>query len=119
MDMDFFTASDWLLLTCCIAAATIGGTADWFLSRDDWKNLPAADPQPMPGTRIMTLAIARIYLSIIAGTLVWLLVVDALQPGKGPTARALLLSMLAGFAAPDIGLSMKRRSPKLFEGMTK
>lgn len=102
----------------CVVAAIFGGISDWFLSRDDWKNLPAIDPQPMPGRRIITLGLARFYLAVIAGVVVWLLVVDALQPGKGPTARALLLAMLAGFAAPDIGLSFKRRAPKLLDIVT-
>ncbi len=107
--MDVFSETDINLLLLCTLAAILGGFCDFLLKRDDLQKLPKEDPHPMPFPRSITLLIATLVLSAAAGAIVWLLVVDALLPGKGPIARALLLAAFAGFTAPELGLTLKRR----------
>lgn len=115
---DMFSVFDFELLAACIVFAMVGGFCDWILMRDDWKHLPAADPHPLPSSRWIPLAIGRLLLSACAGAIVWLLLVDALVANKGSTARLMLLAIAAGFSAPEIGLSLKRKIPALLLGQT-
>jgi len=109
--MYLFTQFDIYLLVTCMTMAAFGGLADWLLMRDDWATLPPNEPNPLRLSRSTALIIGRVALSLIAGAVVWLLLVDSMLESKGALARAALLAGLAGFCATDIGATFKAKVP--------
>lgn len=115
-----YSALDMYILCLCIFTGILGGLVDHTLKRDDLINLPIIEPNPMPTKRWFPLLLARIFLGMIAGIVIWLLLIGSMKETKDAISNLLLLSGLGGFMAPSFASKYSKKIDKfLYDQVSK
>jgi hypothetical protein len=95
-----FTWTDGFVLALCVLLAAFAGAADYALKRADLVNFKAGYEAETSWRQYIPIIVARIFVSIFAGLIVWLLFVEIVPYSKEGVVRYMIFSIAAGFAAP-------------------
>lgn len=104
-----FVPMDLFVLASCIAVSVLAGITDHILRRDDFIQLPEIDPAPLSPKRWAPLLVGRVWISGIAGALLWIVLATGIPATKENYLRLVFLAFIAGAAAPDLALKYRSR----------
>jgi len=110
-----FTEMDAFLIVTCIGAACIGSMIDYIIKREDFTQLEKKEQTELPFSRYMPLILGRVVLGASGGITVYLLLSGSLTLDKSGFTRLIILSAMAGFAAPVIAKKYENKVPSVFK----